>query len=189
MNHLITLLACTVLALAPAPAATQIHHIDVEHSRLTIHVFKTGLFAFAADNHEINAPIADGQIDDPLTSVSFTVQSANMKVLDPQMDAGKRAQVQEHMVGPDVLDTAKYPEITFKSTSISAASGGWDVTGDLTLHGVTRSIQLHVTQTGGHYHGSTSLKQTDFGIRPITIAGGTVKVKDVVQIDFDIATL
>jgi polyisoprenoid-binding protein YceI len=189
MNHLITLLACTLLALAPAPAATQPRHIDVEHSRLTIHVYKSGLFAFAADNHEINAPIATGELDDPLTSVNFTVPTARITVLDPKMDPGKRAQVQERMVGPDVLDTAKYPEITFKSTSISAASGGWDVKGELTLHGVTRAIQLHVTQTSGHYRGSTSLKQTDFGISPITIAGGTVKVKDVVQIDFDIATL
>lgn len=189
MKHWMTLLACALLTLAPALAATQIHKIDVEHSRLTIHVFKTGLFAFAADNHEINAPIAAGELDDPLTSVSFTVPTARITVLDPHMDPGKRAQVQANMVGPEVLDTAKYPEITFKSTSINAASGGWDVTGDLTLHGVTRPIQLHVTETGGRYQGSTTLKQTDFGIRPITIVGGTVKVKDVVQIDFDIATL
>jgi len=189
MNHLITLLACTVLALAPAPAATQPRHIDVEHSRLTIHVFKSGLFAFAADNHVINVPIAGGEIDDPLTSVSFTVQSAHMTVLDPQMSPDKRADVQARMIGPDVLDTGKYPEIAFKSTSITAASGGWDVSGALTLHGVTRPIQVHVTETSGHYRGSASLKQTDFGIRPITIAGGTVKVKDTVQIDFDIATL
>jgi polyisoprenoid-binding protein YceI len=58
----------------------------------------------------------------------------------------------------------------------------------LTLHGQTRSITLHVSSTGTHYHGTTTLKQTDFGITPISIAGGTMKVKDELAIDFDVVT-
>lgn len=166
-----------------AQAAT--HSIDTAQSHLTVFVYKSGFFAFAADNHTINAPIASGQLDDPLTSVSFVVQAAQLTVLDP--GSSNRAQVQARMVGPDVLDPAHYGTIEFKSTSITGSSAaGWDVSGDLTLHGQTKPIKVHVTQTSGHFKGATTLKQTDYGMKPITIAGGTVKVKDEVRIEFDI---
>jgi hypothetical protein len=44
-----------------------------------------------------------------------------------------------------------------------------------------------VTLKGEHYRGSATLRQTDFGIKPLTVAGGTVKVKDEVKIEFEIA--
>jgi len=42
---------------------------------------------------------------------------------------------------------------------------------------------------GSRYRGSATLKQTDFGITPVTVAGGTVKVKNEVKVEFDIALL
>jgi hypothetical protein len=60
------------------------------------------------------------------------------------------------------------------------------VTGDLTLHGVTRSLTFPVTRREGHYRGTVSIRQRDFGIQPISIVGGTVKVKDELRIEFDI---
>lgn len=191
MRHLTGLVICLAIGFAPVGALADTRHIDTAQSSLTVHVFKTGLFAFAADNHDINAPIAAGEIGaDPLSSAHFTVEAAHMTVLDPQMAADKRAQVQARMLSPDVLDVDKYPTIEFSSTNIAAApSGGWDMTGALTIHGTTQTIHVHVAQADGHYRGSTTVKQTDFGIRPITIAGGTVKVKDEIRIDFDIATV
>jgi polyisoprenoid-binding protein YceI len=179
------------LSIAPLGALADTRHIDAAQSKLTVFVYRSGFFAFAGDNHEISAPVASGEVGgDPLSSVSLTVETAHMTVLDPKMAADKRAQVQARMVGPDVLDVSKYPTIEFKSASIQAApSGGWDVSGALTIHGTTQTIHLHVSEAAGHYRGSTTLKQTDFGIHPITIAGGAVKVKDEIRIDFDIATL
>ena len=58
--------------------------------------------------------------------------------------------------------------------------------GDLTLHGVTQPVELPITLANGRYTGSVKLKQTDFGIAPVSIAGGTVKVKDVIEIVFEI---
>ena len=191
MRHLTGLAVVVALGMMPLGALADARHIDPAQSKLTVHVFKSGLFAFAADNHEISAPIATGEISgDPASSVKLTVETAHMTVLDPQMAADKRAQVQARMVGPDVLDVDKYPTIEFTSTSVqAAASGGLDVTGALTIHGTTQTIHLHVSEANGRYTGSTTLKQTDFGIRPITIAGGTVKVKDEIRIDFDIALM
>ena len=55
------------------------------------------------------------------------------------------------------------------------------------MHGKDHPIAVEVTRKGEHYQGSATLKQTDFGITPVTIAGGTVKVKDEVKIEFEIA--
>jgi hypothetical protein len=55
------------------------------------------------------------------------------------------------------------------------------------VHGKTREVTIPVVFSGGVYKGSVHLKQTDFGITPIKIAGGAVRVKDEIEIDFEIA--
>ena len=65
----------------------------------------------------------------------------------------------------------------------------WSVQGELELHGRTRPVKVDVVRDQGHYKGSTPLKQSDFGITPISIAGGTVKVKDELRIEFDIVAV
>jgi polyisoprenoid-binding protein YceI len=91
------------------------------------------------------------------------------------------------MLSPDVLDASKFPEIRFESTSAERAeSGAWIVHGQLALHGQTRSIVTTITEDQGHYRGAMTLRQTDYGITPISVAGGAVKVKDELKIDFDI---
>jgi polyisoprenoid-binding protein YceI len=86
-----------------------------------------------------------------------------------------------------VLDSGKYPDITFRSTAIeSAGADRWTVTGRLTIHGQTRPITFSVVRQDGSYRGTVTLKQRDFGIQPISIMGGTVKVKDELKVQFQI---
>jgi polyisoprenoid-binding protein YceI len=59
------------------------------------------------------------------------------------------------------------------------------VHGNLNLHGKNQPVVVVVALEAGHYRGSATVKQTNFGIEPISIAGGTVKVKDEVKIEFD----
>ncbi len=182
-------LALGMLVATAAPGA-ETRPIDVEHSTLTVFVYKSGLFSAFADNHVIRAPIASGSVsaDAPL-GVELSVRSANLTVLDPGMAAGKRADVQAAMLSPVVLDTGQYPDIVFTSTAIeSVGTNRWTVTGRLTIHGVTRPTMFSVEQRDGHYRGTALLKQRDFGIQPISIVGGTVKVKDEVKVEFDIVT-
>jgi polyisoprenoid-binding protein YceI len=81
----------------------------------------------------------------------------------------------------------KFPEVRFVSTSITPQDGGrFQLRGDLTLHGTTRPVEFPLTVSNAHYAGSVKLKQTDFGITPVTVAGGTVKVKDVIEVVFEI---
>ena|SRR5438128_7956955 len=165
--------------------------IDVEHSTLTVFVYKSGLFSAFADDHVIRAPVASGSIsaEAPL-AVDVTVRSAGLKVLDPKLAANKRAEVQARMLGPEVLDSGKSPDITFRSTAIEQAGAErWTVTGRLTIHGETRPATFSVVRQDGRYRGTAALKQRDFGIEPINIAGGTVKVKDELKVEFDIVAL
>jgi polyisoprenoid-binding protein YceI len=69
-----------------------------------------------------------------------------------------------------------------------AADEQWKVDGTLTLHGVTKPITVAVKRNGDAYIGHATLRQTDFGITPISAAAGTVKVKNELEIDFHIVT-
>jgi len=82
---------------------------------------------------------------------------------------------------------SKYSEISFQSTKADQSGGGsWKVYGMLMLHGQTKPITVQVSEKNGHYVGQASLKQTDFGIKPIRVGGGAVRVKDELSIEFDI---
>ena len=169
----------------PDPASA----IDTAHSVLTVRVYKTGLFSAFAHDHEIRAPIQNGVIDEAKNTVEFTVDARTLRVLDPETSEKDRAEIQSTMLGPKVLDSEKVPEIRFRSTSIG--EGGDDrliVRGDLTLHGQAHPVKVNVAGRDGHYLGSARLSQKDFGISPVSIAGGSIKVKDEVLVEFEIFT-
>ena len=162
--------------------------IDVQHSKLTVFVYKGGLFSALADNHVINAPIASGTVaTTPSPTIELVVNAADLVPLDPGLDQSKRAEVRTRMLGAEVLDTSRFPTIKFASTAIEpTGSDQWKVSGSLTIHGVTKAVTFPVTRSGGRYRGETRIRQSDFGIKPIRIAGGTVSVKDELKIEFDI---
>ena len=162
--------------------------IDVERSTITIHVGKAGLLSAAGHEHWVNAPLSSGTIrESPSPSIEFTVETAKMMVKpDPKVDAKTQAQIQKDMEEM-TLQTQRFPQITFHSSRIEKLGDTqWKVEGDLSLHGVTKPVSLTVKRTGDSYIARTVLKQTDFGITPISVAGGTIKVKNEVELDFQI---
>ena len=185
-NRVLTVALAGVLACVGARG--EVRAIDVAHSVLKIRVYKSGLFSPFAHNHEIEAPIAQGRVELPTgPSVTLLVDARKLRVLDPELEVGKRAEVQKTMDGPQVLDSSRFPEISFRSTAIQKKTAGhWTVRGNLTLHGRTGPVVVDAALRDGHYRGFATVKQRDFGITPVQIAGGTVKVKDEVKIEFDI---
>ena len=163
--------------------------IDSHKSSLTVHVFKSGLLSALGDNHEVRA-IASGSVTDgEKPSVEIAVDARQMTVLDPTLAPDKRAEVQKRMLGPDVLDVTKFPEIRFKSTAVrTLGEGRWRVEGALSLHGHSVPLSFEVTGSKERFRGSATVSQRAFGIQPISAGGGTVNVKDEVKVDFDIAT-
>lgn len=161
--------------------------VDVHASKLVVRVFKSGLFSALAHDHEIEAPPAGGSVRLSPPSVDLRVDTRALRVVDATQSKEKRAQIQRTMDGPQVLDVDRYREIRFHSTAIeSAGPEAWSVHGILELHGRSRPIQFTVRRDNGTYRGTVALRQTEFGIRPIRIAGGTVRVKDEIRVEFEI---
>jgi polyisoprenoid-binding protein YceI len=176
------------LAVLAFPLAAEDLRIDPSRSTIVIHVGKAGLLSAAAHNHLIDASIASGVLGETGTPhIEFTVNTAQLAVRpDPAVDAKTQATIQSDMEDM-TLETKKFPSISFRSTKVeSAGDGRWTVTGDLTIHGITRSVTLAVNRAGDAYATHTVLKQTDFGIRPISLGGGTIRVKNEIEIDFRI---
>jgi len=105
-----------------------------------------------------------------VTKSSFDI---NIDVTKVNTDSTKR---DEHLRGPDFFSVQQFPTATFKSTSVKDAGGGkMDVTGNLTLRGVTKPVSLTMTKTGegdrgarfgyrAGFEGTVTLKRSDFGI-------------------------
>ena len=113
-----------------------------------------------------------------------------MRVLDPSASDKDRRDVQTRMLGPEVLDANRFPQIRFRSSATQRVDpDGGLVRGELELHGQTHAVSVNVVLGNRHYKGSATVRQSDFGITPIRVAGGTVTVKDDVTIDFDIVAI
>jgi len=176
-----------LIPILAAIALAQDTPIDTQRSAITIHAGKSGLFSAAGHEHWINAPIASGTIRAGSSPhIGFTIETAAMTVKpDPKVDAKTQAAIQKDMEQM-TLDVRNYPKITFESQRIEPSGDGWKVEGRLTLHGVSKTVNLTVRKDGSVYVSRTTLKQTDYGIKPISVGGGTVKVKDEVELDFRI---
>jgi polyisoprenoid-binding protein YceI len=174
------LLLFSALCFGQRPQTT-LRRIDPQRSSIVVHADRAGFFSFAGDNHTISAPISSGTVNESTRTVELTINAAGMRVLDPQLSPAKRAQVQQRMLGAEVLDVAHYPE-----SANADAHGGLKIHGELTLRGRTHPVDVIASGSGDHYRGSARFRQTEFGIQPITIAGGAVKVKDELKIEFEI---
>ncbi len=102
-----------------------------------------------------------------------------------------------HLRSPDFLDVAKHPELTFRSRRVEKAGGGFRVTGDLTLHGVTREVTLEAEFAGtardpwgnerAGFSAKASLDRRDFGLTwNAALEAGGVLVGEQVEIAIEL---
>jgi len=193
LKNLTILILGVAGAFAPAHAQTA-HAIDPERSVATVKVYKAGLLGGLGHNHDIQAPIQGGTVDEEKGAVQLLIDARQLKVMDQELSDKDRTEVQQNMDGPKVLDVEHFPQIRFQSAS--AKPGGpnkWTVQGSLEIRGQTRPVTLQVERYAGlasqaaRYRGSIQLRQTDFGIRPYSSIGGAIKIKDEIRIEYDIA--
>src|SRR5262249_33066916 len=188
--------AALALSVAVAAAGPRTFTVDTERSRATIEVGKTGAFSFAGHTHEVEAPLTSGVVhldpDAPSRSdVRLEFNAAAMHVTGKGDPPGDVPKVTEAMLGEQVLDVKKYPSITFESTNVTAKgtlpSLELSVAGKLTIRDatkpVTATVAVKVDGATLTANGKFTIKQTDFGIKPISV-GGVVKVKDELNITF-----
>jgi polyisoprenoid-binding protein YceI len=174
------------------------YRVDAGRSRFIVKAFVTGMFS--AFGHSPTIAIRDftgeAQFDpDSLkdASLNLRIKADSLEVTDDVSDKDRREM--ERQMREDVLETNRYPEIVFESTNVSAdkTTGGQcraRITGNLSLRGITRNCvinaQVTVTGDGLRAHGEFPLRQSDYNIKPVSAAGGTIKLKDELKFSFDI---
>jgi polyisoprenoid-binding protein YceI len=172
--------------------------IDPGVSRFSARVSASGLLSMLGHNPTIairgftgDLQCAPDSLED--ARVSVRIDPTRFAVQDSMSDRDRREI--EQVMKEQVLETDRFPEITFDSTRISAAAGASvpptvQVTGRLRLHGVARdlSFSAQVVRMGDmiRSYGDLSLRQTDYGIALVSVAAGGLKVKDEVSVSFDI---
>jgi polyisoprenoid-binding protein YceI len=125
------------------------------------------------------------------STVEASIPVASVRTVDEKLDA--------HLKNADFFDVEKFPTLTFKSTNIQSTGGrNYAVTGDLTMHGVTKSVILTVEdvsepaidpfgKTRIGLSGSTKIDRKDFGlIWNVALEFGGVLVSDEVKITLDL---
>src|SRR6202048_2710672 len=170
--------AAMIVLLAPFSVKAQgsgSYSIDSQQSKTEIHVYKEGVFKAFGHDHLIAAKQISGQAQfDPQkidqSTVRLKIPTKSITVIDPGESEKDRKEVQATMEGEKVLDVAKFSEITFTSTSVSAAkktSDAWELTlsGNLNLHGVEKPVtfplQVRADNNQLHAQGEVSILQTD----------------------------
>jgi polyisoprenoid-binding protein YceI len=150
-----------------------------------------GLFGAFAHDHQIEAQNISGCADLAHQSIKLVFTTADIKVMDPKESASTRAKIQATME-TEVLRISEYPQVVFESTSVERPSAdAIRVHGNLTIRGKMKSIVVSLTLTSlpdGTYtaKGAYNFKQTTFGIQPVQLGGGTIKVKDELQTEFEL---
>jgi polyisoprenoid-binding protein YceI len=176
------------------------YSVDAARSKVEINVYKEGVFKAFGHDHVVAAKELSGQVQFDAekieqSAVRLKIPTKSITVIDPGESEKDRHDVQATMEGEKVLDVAKFPEITFSSSGVSAAKktpGGWEITlsGKLNLHGVEKPVSfplgVHADAKELRAEGEVSILQTDYGITPVKVGGGSVKVKDKLKITFTI---
>ena len=183
-----------------APEADTVRYlIDGKESKFTVRATATGLLA--AFGHSPTIAIADFEGEALVnpeamekSSLRFAVQAASLVVTDDISDKD-RAEIDRRM-HEEVLESDSYSDIVYECSRLTASKTGegqyWvALNGELSLHGVTRNqpVSARVTVNGDTLRaaGDFSIRQSDYAIRPVSAAGGTVKLKDELKLSFDIA--
>lgn len=200
LNPLVTGVQATIQknakkSAAPPPAVkAKTYTIVPGESSIGVFVAKAGIASFVAHDHNMAVKTLSGQVIVPAAgaaqgSLELDMDARSLVIYDKISDKDK-AEITKSM-NDVVLESGKYPKITFRSTGVSNFTGsGLTVNGNLTLHGTTKPIAIPVALAATPQQlratGKYTLRQTDFGITPYSALGGTVKVKNEVVISFNI---
>jgi polyisoprenoid-binding protein YceI len=129
------------------------------------------------------------EADPTRAKLSVRIDAASIDTRDEKRDA--------HLRSPDFFDVEKFPALTFESTKVERDGDDFVVTGHLSIHGVTRAVQLKVESLGqtkdpwggqrAGFSASTSISRKDFGMSfNMALETGGVLVGDKVDIGIEI---
>ena len=165
LRHMLAGLVVVVVWSSLALAADT-YKVDPVHSTV---IFKIGHFEVSNFQGRFNEPTGTITVDSGDPSKS----SFNIEIQADKIDTANNKR-DGHLKSPDFFDVKQFPTITFKSTEVKGAGDKLEVTGDLTLHGVTKPITVAVTKVGekdtgkmgyrAGWEATINLKRSEFGM-------------------------
>jgi polyisoprenoid-binding protein YceI len=172
--------------------ATNHWDIDVGHSAIHFWVRHMVISKVHGRFAKWSGAIALDAQDLTKSSVEVRIDAASIDTQVADRDA--------HLKSADFLDVAKYPELTFRSKKIEKASGGYRVTGDLTLHGVTKEVTLEAEFAGtgkdpwgnerAGFSAKAALDRREFGLTwNAAVEAGGVLVGEKVEIAIELEAI
>jgi polyisoprenoid-binding protein YceI len=175
-----TVLALSVVAGVGSVGRADDYVIDAAHSGVTFQISHMGVSYIPGRFNEFSGNFTIDTSDPAKSSFSLTIKTESVDTNNSKRD--------EHLRAPDFFNAKQFPTITFASTAVKAVEGGYEVTGDLTMHGETKPITFSLK--GGKTAefppkvirtGFTSpqivIKRTDFGVgKPMPVLGNEVYI-------------
>ena len=190
MKRLVPLVLLSAVLAGPAFAAPETFVIDTNHTKPR---FEYNHFGYSTQVSRFDT--VSGKV---VYDAAAKTGSVDVTIDAKSVNTGY-ALFNEHIQGEDFLDTAKHPTITFKSTAVKfKGDKPVSVTGDLTIKGVTRPVELDVTVLGFYrsmkgarrvgFSGSTTINREDWGLTwNVALEAGGWLVGKEIRIDFEVA--
>jgi polyisoprenoid-binding protein YceI len=166
--------------------------LDVAHTRL-------GFSARHAMVTTVRGSFKEFEGTAHVDTANPSASKVSIKIDANSIDTGNKDR-DGHLLSGDFFETEANPYITFESTAVDFDGETWNITGDLTIKGVTQSVTVPFEQTGSAedpfgntrvgFEGSTSLNRTDFGLTfNAPLGTGGVLVSEKIKLDFDISAI
>jgi polyisoprenoid-binding protein YceI len=175
------------------------YQLDPGRSRFTVQAFAGGLLSFAAHSPTFAVRdfsgamwFAPGTLEG--AGIEMTVRADALELIDDVRPADR--QEIEDRKRREVLETTRYPDIHFRSEAVSSAHVSGNryrlrIEGPLSLHGTTNRLSIDAEllgyEDGVRLSGKFGLRLSDYGVRPVTALGGTIRLKDELRVAFDLA--
>lgn len=159
--------AATLFVAAPIASQAAEYTVDLSHSFIQFRTKHLGYSWLPGQFNKFEGTMNYDPAAGPgVQSISLTIDMASVDTNWAARD--------KHLRSADFLNVAKYPTATFKSTSFEGGAEGGKLTGDLTLHSVTKTISFNVTKIGegkdpwggyrAGFEGKYNLKRAEFGM-------------------------
>jgi polyisoprenoid-binding protein YceI len=150
---------------APRPAKAAEYKVDNVHSSVVFRIKHLGVSYFYGRFNDVSGKVVFNQAEPDKSEFDIIVKSGSVDTNNEKRD--------QHLKSPDFFNARQYPEISFKSKSVKATDEGkYEVTGDLTLHGVTKSLTITAEHVGSGkdrggaerigFETTFTIKRTDF---------------------------
>src|SRR6516162_11432192 len=175
----------------PAFANATVYKVDPQHSSAQFAVTHLMISEVRGEFHALNGTVNVDESDVTKSSVEVTIDASTIDTREPDRD--------QNLKSPQFLDVTKYPTMSFRSTKVEKGSSGHlKITGDLTIHGVTKSVVLDMTEPKSPIKdpwglqrtavsGTTKINRQDFGLTySETLDNGGLVVGNEVEITLDV---